>query len=112
MVGWRNFELSLHYLNTIFLIFFSAKIQISSLCPFPSPARIVFIHRLAKADMEWAMRLSRRIWTTKLRPIGPEPRMEQFSVGEEEDDCDDQVYFVGLRGGFYSLKRYMKIKSS
>ena len=57
------------------------------------------------------MRLSRRIWTTKLRPL--EPRMEQFSVGEEEDDCYDQVYwFVGLRGGFYSLKRYLKIKSS
>jgi hypothetical protein len=75
----------------------------------------IFIHRLAKPEMDWATTVSRRAWSTKLRPICAETpkKMEQFSVGEDEDDYDDPVYwFVGLRGGVYSLKRYTKIKSS
>ena len=42
-------------------------------------------------------------------------KMEQFSVGENTDnyDSDDEVcWFIGLRGGVYSLKKYSKIKSS
>jgi hypothetical protein len=35
--------------------------------------------------------------------------MQQFSVGENEDEDDPVCWFVGLRGGLY---RYTKIKSS
>ena len=61
---------------------------------------------------EWASTLSRRVWSKQVRLVKPEP-MEQFCVGENEDDCSDPVqFFIGLRGGIYSLKGYSKIKSS
>ena len=79
----------------------------------------VFIRALSTHEMQdWATTVSRRVWTSELKPIKAikPQRMEQFCIGEAEEDCadaDDPVYwFIGLRGGVYSLKRYAKIKLS
>ena len=66
---------------------------------------------------EWADAVSRRAWSRQLKKTETsENKMQQFSVGENTenyDSDDDPVYwFVGLRGGVYSLKGYSKIKSS
>ena len=64
---------------------------------------------------EWASAVSRRAWSRQLKQTDTN-KMEQFSVGENTEDYDsddDPVYwFVGLRGGVYSLRGYSKIKSS
>jgi hypothetical protein len=64
---------------------------------------------------EWAKAVSRRAWSRQIMQSNDKNIMEQFSVGENTDnyDSDDEVcWFIGLRGGVYSLKRYSKIKSS
>jgi hypothetical protein len=59
---------------------------------------------------DWAATVSRRVWSKKVFEESPK-KMEQFSVGEDDDE-ESVCWFVGLRGGFYSLKGYTKIKSS
>ena len=78
----------------------------------------IFISDVYSSVMqEWADAVSRRAWSRKLKQDENEKsKMEQFSVGENTenyDSDDDPVYwFIGLRGGVYSLRGYSKIKSS
>jgi hypothetical protein len=74
----------------------------------------------SKAFMqEWAQKVSRRVWSSQIKlkdtndGSTEKKLMEQFCVGENNDSDDDPVFwFIGLRGGVYSLKGYSKIKSS
>jgi len=63
---------------------------------------------------DWAATLSRRVWAKQVGSVKTEKAdpIQRFSVGEDTDDYNEPVcWFVGLRGGIYSLKRYTKIKS-
>jgi hypothetical protein len=57
---------------------------------------------------DWAAAVSRRAWSKKVFEESPK-KMEQLCVDDEDEPA---CWFVGLRGGFYYLKGYLKIKSS
>ena len=63
---------------------------------------------------EWAQTVSRRVWSSQINAKNSDKKqMEQLCVGENYDSDEESVcWFIGLRGGLYSLKGYSKIKSS